>query len=395
MRVQSSLGELSSNKTQKDRTWNSGALLLGEVTKVYNKRNTADVKFLKGGTSDSLASVEGLGACRILVSNAGYDTSYNKPFGDITPIQVGSTVLVGFIDNNKSDPVILGVLHDNAEGLGSINYKNILTSTSDSDSEEEKYRKTSITRSQDYVTIDGLGNFELYSHSRSFLIGSNEKDIDEETFDVNDLKIKNPDATSLAIDESKSEPKKFLAVFKKFFQVDLRDSLRIFIDPLKLLFRINQINNTDNTTSSISIEEDGAIRIKKQYDSEYITDSSVNFTEVALEKTGNIKLSVSTLANSTIIDISANGIKINTKDNIEVSTNSNINLIGKDFSFKGKNIDLDGVVNINGKANINGNVETFGNIHASGEIINNTLVVLKRDETEDEIDPIYGDEEEI
>ena len=47
--LQSSLGEVTSTKTENDRVWDMGYLALGQVTKVHPKRYTADVRLYSSG----------------------------------------------------------------------------------------------------------------------------------------------------------------------------------------------------------------------------------------------------------------------------------------------------------------------------------------------------------
>ena len=84
---QNSLGEVLPNSSRHDRTWNNGQMALGEVIKVHQKRYTADVRVIK--TQDDFVSPdnqEGRYACKIGVSLAGFNTTYQMPYGEIIPI---------------------------------------------------------------------------------------------------------------------------------------------------------------------------------------------------------------------------------------------------------------------------------------------------------------------
>lgn len=377
MRLQAGLGVVASNSTSKDRTWNNGTLVVGEVIRVHHKRNTVDVKFLNTSQmASSSASNEGTNACKVLVSSAGYDTKYGKPYGVINSLQPGNLVLVGFIKNQKSSPVVLGVLHDTSEDVGNTTTRNILSAAYPIESEEDKYRETKINRVQDFVTVDGVGNFELYSHTKSFFVGTNKVDeVNCESFDFNELSLRNLDTTPLEIEEKDSRPLKFLAVFRRFFHIDMKDSLRIFIDPLKTLFRLMKIQSTESKMSIIAIDEDGAIHLRRNQDTDSYSDDSDNFTDIAIEEDGTVKVEVSSPLKTTVITVANNKVNLSTENAIEITTKS-------DITLSGRNLDLNGTINLEGTTNIKGTVKVDGSIISSGTMTDETPVILQRDETQ-------------
>ena len=183
------MGEQFENSNFKDRSWNNGKLAFGEVIKVHKKRYTADVRIIK--TQDEFVSpdnVEGRYACQIGVSLAGFNSTYQMPYGEIVPIHAGDIVLVGFLNNTSDQPIILRVFHDTTEDVGDANYRNILPN-SDSSGDITDYLK--IMPIQDYVKIKENGDFEKVSHTKSFIIGTEEQ-INPETFDFENLTVKFP-----------------------------------------------------------------------------------------------------------------------------------------------------------------------------------------------------------
>lgn len=283
--LQSSLGEVTSVKTQKDRNWNMGYLALGKVIRVHPKRYTADVQVLKASnTIMSAKDQEGRHACRIGVSNAGYSEKYKKPYGEIVPIQKGSIVLVGFLKNSKEKPVILRVFHDIGEELGESNYKNILNSAYASESDDSIDNYVNITPIQDFFRLDDEGNFEIGSHTKSFLVGK-ERAMDDESFDFEDLQTKTSGQETVGVDEKYTTPKKYMAVFRDKFSDSLTNWLRIIVDAAKTSFRLAKLQQSENKSTYLEIDQDGAIRLRRQLDTKSF-EGSKEYSEICIGADG-------------------------------------------------------------------------------------------------------------
>ena len=345
-RLQNSLGIVTKNSTRKDRTWNNGALALGEVVKVHSKRYTADVRLYdQNYTVMSSASNEGVNSCKICVRNAGYDSVLHKPYGEILPIQKGSIVLVGFIGTgNNRKPVIIGVLHDTKEDVGNINNRNILTSAYPVDDDSEKNRYTNVTRSQDFFTIDGVGNFEIFSHTRSFFAGINSKEIDDETFDYDRLSVRRPDGEVIGLSEKDSKPMKFIGVFRKFFDTMKADNLRFIIDSAKSSFRLAQLQTSGDKLSMFHVDETGKIHLKRQFDTASWNEDSTNHSDIIMENDGSIHVNVAFEGKTTSISITRNGIQLDSNGVITLNSDSDINLQGS--------VELSGDLHVSGGLSI-------------------------------------------
>ena len=139
IRNQSGLGQRV-QETKKDQNM-GGMLLFGTVIKVYQKNHSADVEIQNNqyGTLSSSDSNQGRYACRILENYAGFDSELRVSFGKVTPIQKGCGVIVGFINNFKAQPVILGCIHD-VDGE-----KNILPSEYPLDQGKEIFRQAVVS----------------------------------------------------------------------------------------------------------------------------------------------------------------------------------------------------------------------------------------------------------
>ena len=263
---QSNLGERADNKNESQRTWNSGFLAFGKITKIHHKSNTAEVRLY--GTGDTITSMdeyEGIHACRIGVNSAGVRQGDGVPYGEIKPLEIGMIVLVAFIRNNKRQPVILCAFHD-TESENS----NILTRTYPLESEREMYRYTRITRLQDVFTIDGGGNLEISTHGKSF-ITLTDSGFDPDSFDYKDLSTKSKlTGETVGLPRNSCPDHAFLAVMRGYD--DDESQIRLHATPKRLQIKRKNghsesvligdgIELSTGTTAKIKISPDGSISI--------------------------------------------------------------------------------------------------------------------------------------
>lgn len=323
VRLQSSLGGIKRFE-RKDRKM-EGSLHVGRVTKVHHRNHTADVVLLEHrdqivGSNNN----EGISACRILERHAGWDSEFESFYGDSTPIQVGELVLVGFLNNYKARPIILGAFHEFE------NEKNPFPEEYPLDEleQEQKFARLSVSRTQDYKLVKGNGEVELAHHSKAFLVAS-ERDLDDskEGFDYSDLSVKNKLANEVVeVPESKRpfQPLDFL--------VSMRDSLSNTANFLKLWisaktgeFRLSKIKS-DNTLTTTEISEDGTFTVTRQLDSN-VRGGSENYSKISLQSSGEIKIIRSIGGSDTTISIDKSGeIKLSSKNSVEVSSSKDIRM---------------------------------------------------------------------
>lgn len=379
MRLQSSLGSVVNTSTRNDRVWNMGALSIGRVTKVHYKRYTADVDLYPSALGPTKTTImsdpnkEGRNACRIMCTKGGFDPKTGKAYGQIMPIYVGDIVVVGFLDNNRGTPVILGVLNDTNEEVGTINEHNMLTNDNTLLDSFEQGRQTDLTPTQDFRTIDGQGNFQLYSHTHSFLIGTNRRTIDPESYHYSSLDIRNPDGTVVNIDDYDASldeqgddeddfgntsrnlhnPLQILACFMKQTSTDVLDSLRIWIDSAKSVFRIAQVDSSFNNLSTFFIDEDGSIHIRRQLDTTSFSPvDSVNYSEMVIYKNGDICFDVST--GDTPIKLYLSGGRVSI-------------ISDKDIELDGDGLSVHSSVDVYGSTTISGDSSVSGSSHVNGD----------------------------
>ena len=294
--LQNSVGKKVNNSTRVDRSWNEGYLAVGVVTQVHRKRGTADVVLtgpIGNGVIMSSTNNEGRYSCRIGVGNAGYDYELKKAFGEIIPVQEGAQVVVGFMKNSPNMPVILSVLHNINEDNGADSPKNILPDTVNENtttSNKDKFRYTRISRTQDFFTIDGYGDFEVGNHARSFAAGYSSKEIDPDAFDYKDLTARDKTGNTVQLDSGHTSPMKFLAVFKENAN-EICDSVRAFFDAAKTSLRLFKLQRSQNRASIIEIDEYGAINLRRVLDySTSVMDESTRYTQVSIDPDGTFQV---------------------------------------------------------------------------------------------------------
>lgn len=323
--MQSSLGIIAKNSNKQERVNSLGTLAFGKVIKLHPKRYTADVQMYNSNDLlTSSSSIEGKYACRIGVGNAGYDKVLKKPYGEIIPIQVGSIVLVGFLKNTKEKPVILRVFHDITEDVGVNNSNNILPAQVLVTDETDLYRYLNITRIQDFMTMSGDGNIEVASHTKSFLVGINNKEIDEENFDFENLSVKDVNKITVNSGEGNSKPMKWLAVFRDNFVDNLSNWLRIIVDASKMSFKLAKQQRSENKLSLFEIDQEGSIRLRRQQDTVDF-EGSEKFTEVEVSANGSVSIKKVGDKVTTILVTDA-GVSVTTDGNINLDSKQSINL---------------------------------------------------------------------
>lgn len=322
MRAQSNLGDMT-QRGRKDLNM-GGTLMIGKVTKVHHKWHTANVTIIDtGDVISSSEGVEGKYACRILERNAGYDETLKVTYGTITPIQKGDFVLVGFLRNLKSQPVILGSFHSLDMAL------NLLPNEYPVKGDDTKYERLTVTRTQDYNWFSGTGEFELSHHSKSFIAGSM-KDLDDsrEGFGYQDLHVKDKNGNTIGLDENHFTPLDFLIVLRDKFSDAASGFLKLWASAKKGAFRISK-DAGNNKLTYIELKEDNTFKIKQQLDS-HVRDSSNNYTEFVVSGEGNIEINRVNGGDKTTINLNNSGeLKIETPQSVTVNSDKDISLNSK------------------------------------------------------------------
>ena len=262
--------------------------------------------------------------------------------------------------NQSHQPIVLGVFHDTSENIGSSNYRNILPNVDFSPKEGiTDYLK--ISPIQDFHKIDKDGNFELSSHTKSFIIGQETK-FDEENFDYEDLSVKSPidksvipstggysgiissyDITSqvtknvslqtIQVDEKYSKPKKYMAVFRDNFKDNATNWLRFIVDSSKTVFKIIKAQQKANKTTYLELDENGGTTVKRQLDTKTIKGNKTKiFTDIQVDANGTI--TIETIDQTTKIKTNTSTThdidSINSEANTAITTTTAQNNISSD-----------------------------------------------------------------
>lgn len=313
---QSALGSVQGNSNRAERSWNDGALNVGEVKVMHHKRATADTAVL--GASNEIRSTdeqEGRNACVVCSRYAGFDELYQKPYGEFIPYQSGDRPVIVYCENKKSQPIIVGTLHHTDEDVGDPNTTDILPSgyPVDPENRREALRQIWIHRSQDGFTIEGEnGEFEISSHTKSF-VKSGSLRTDEETFDYEDLALK--DKISIAeghpktinLPEEYCEPLKFFAVFRNRYADDETDYLRMCVDASKAAFKWLQQKPGPKQLTYAELEENGAYRLRRQQNAVQ-RGGGTNYSEMLLRQDGVLQARRVTEARTVECELGSDGL---------------------------------------------------------------------------------------
>lgn len=324
---QSGLGAITqTNNAQERSVGPGGTLRVARVTRVHHKRYSADVRFTDNNQlsmADPLQ--EGRNGCHILTRFAGYDDVAGKPYGESVPVEVGDTVLVAVLDDYGHHAVILGSLHDTTEPIGMTNIRNMLTSAYPLDDPTEMYRHTTMTRTQDFSTIDGLGDFELASHTKAFIAGISNREVDDECYGWSDLSVRDSRGRVPTMPETASRPMKIIASIRRFFLDDMPDNLRVVIDGARSAIRIARMARSDHRLSSISMSDDGGIHLVARRDTESWTADSSQESSVSIEPDGSIVARAGSSDSSSTVTLSPDGsIVIGSTSDITVNANLSV-----------------------------------------------------------------------
>lgn len=343
MRFQSNLGEVA-KKARTDINM-SGYITLGRVIEVHHKHNTADVMIVN--TKDTLVGSplnEGRFSCKILSSNAHYDEDTGLSWGVIEPISKEDLVIVAFLENNKSQPVILKSLH-RLDGTNSIMPKNYPVYEA-----KDVLKFLRVFPSQNYFKALGNGDIELTFVGKSFIsVGENISDSHGST-DFSSLSEKDPrtgktrqvtgengDNTDISAKVFMPDPsvKKFLAVFRDSLDDSATSWLKLFYD--SGMFRATKDNN-DGKLSYMELQKNGALRIRRQLDSNGFGQGT-DYSEIIVGDSG--KISVTRVGSFGKLELSvSNGSFSLTKDSdcvIAITPSGDLTITARNIVLKNKN----------------------------------------------------------
>lgn len=169
-RRQSSLG--SEFKRRYKEGQNIDRIMIAEIVRVHHRYNTVDVVIK--GTNDRVENSyyeEGKFSAKLPVEFGGL-TGEGNPFGKTIPIQVGTLALIGFINGNKTTPIVLSIYNKTEEAKELS--RSPIAETGYDDDRYEQYTDEQFTvyPSLTYDSIDGKGNRTVSFTGKTFIATS-------------------------------------------------------------------------------------------------------------------------------------------------------------------------------------------------------------------------------
>lgn len=367
MRLQASIGDIKpETRTDLD---NNGKIALGKVTKIYEKDNTIDVILMDGfymgdnkERQPQKQKEEKVLACRRIETFGGYDDDLKVAYGDISPVDEGDYVIIAFINSQKANPIILGTLpifNENKKTNSPI------TNTG-GEVIFERGERVSVNKYQDYSYMNGRGEFEKVSNSRSFFVGKRDKMSDhrEDGFSYEDLTLKNKKTRkTIGLDEEKLrfQPFNYLiqtkntiedeeeTVFTRFFHDAEKGVTRISKDKKDKLVYV-EIDQDDNF--EIKLQKDSGKRKKGAYEPNQYEDrtlrrsdfdenakhrmenprktfklkDSKEFTKIKIKNDGTIQLFTQDSEDVAKVIIDKKGLMVETTKSIDLAADKTISL---------------------------------------------------------------------
>lgn len=296
IRRQASLGTEFSRVYSEDS--NQLRMILARVTKVNFRYNTVDIISVSGKLkSDKNGKEQGRFSAKLPVQFAGR-TVEGKPYGQTTPITVGSLVLVGFIDGQKSQPVVISIYNESDEAKD-ISRSPIAGETFPNEMmTKDTQHQFTVYPSLTYKDIDGHGNITLSFTGKSFL--ATDSDIDPEIANLTD------DGHGTNYEELDSsyyytgeliQPKDNKApsiLFRHSGNIINKDGEEVEDSHVTMMnlsqdgtYRVSVLREDEDWRSFLELGSDGKIKLRRQNDSKALNQGE-EYSEISLEEQGII-----------------------------------------------------------------------------------------------------------
>lgn len=287
LRFQSQLGK------QLKRVYKEGnnvvRLSLARVTKVNYKYNTVEVitTIHKNSTIKNPAD-NGRYSARLPVTFSGR-TPDGKVYGSNTLVTIGSLVLIGFIEGNKDNPIVLNIYGepDNQSQLTRTTYSS--ADESDESLQRELWQLFSLYPSMTYKNIDGRGNQEVTFTGKSFIFitdtDQNNDYINDVAFDYDHL------PSSRYANGDLIEPTSPNAPTVLYVHQAIYDKHRVtFFIKSDGTVRLASRNINGQGVTYQELKTDGSFSIVQKQDTVNPEEDSNKFSEISIKKNGNILL---------------------------------------------------------------------------------------------------------
>lgn len=191
VRTQASLGTEFKRVYNEDS--NMDKLMLAKVVSINYRYNTVGVQSVTDGSVISKPGQEGKFSAKLPVQFSGR-TADGKPYGQVTPIEIGALVLLGFIDRRKSNPIVLSVYNTSEETHELARAPFGQADPEDESVKRQANHKFTVHPSLTYEDIDGNGNKTVSFTGKSFI--TFDGDTSPEMSGVNDSQYNYEDLAS-------------------------------------------------------------------------------------------------------------------------------------------------------------------------------------------------------
>lgn len=264
-------------------------LSFAEVIKVNYKYNTVDVITTKYKNSTTKnPNDNGRYSARLPIQFGGRTPNGNV-YGTNTLVTVGSKVLIGFVEGNKDNPIVLNI-------YGAVDNQSMLTRTtmtsgdeSDEGVQRELWQLFNLYPSMTYTNIDGRGNREVTFSGKSFLYvtdtDQNNEYVQDEAFDYMDLPSSRYANGELIEPESPKAPT-VLYVHQGIYE---KHRFTVFIKS-DGTFRMATRNPNGHGITYQQMNPDGSFSIVKKNDTTNPEEESYDQSSMEILKNGNVLL---------------------------------------------------------------------------------------------------------
>lgn len=264
-------------------------LSFAEVIKVNYKYNTVDVITTKYKNSTTKnPNDNGKYSARLPIQFGGRTPSGNV-YGTNTLVTVGSKVLIGFVEGNKDNPIVLNI-------YGAVDNQSMLTRTtmtsgdeSDEGVQRELWQLFNLYPSMTYTNVDGRGNREVTFSGKSFLYvtdtDQNNEYVQDEAFDYMDLPSSRYANGELIEPESPKAPT-VLYVHQGIYE---KHRFTVFIKS-DGTFRMGTRNPNGHGITYQQMNPDGSFSIVKKNDTTNPEEESYDQSSMEILKNGNVLL---------------------------------------------------------------------------------------------------------
>lgn len=264
-------------------------LSFAEVIKVNYKYNTVDVITTKYKNSTTKnPNDNGKYSARLPIQFGGR-TPQGNVYGTNTLVTVGSKVLIGFVEGNKDNPIVLNI-------YGAVDNQSMLTRTtmtsgdeSDEGVQRELWQLFNLYPSMTYTNVDGRGNREVTFSGKSFLYvtdtDQNNEYVQDEAFDYMDLPSSRYANGELIEPESPKAPT-VLYVHQGIYE---KHRFTVFIKS-DGTFRMGTRNPNGHGITYQQMNPDGSFSIVKKNDTTNPEEESYDQSSMEILKNGNVLL---------------------------------------------------------------------------------------------------------